>query len=421
MEHPCECETQRNTFGTLRQAAFKYADYLVEQNPRFCGLDTEISNLKYNAMKALRFLPMVLALLIASWSCSDDDDDYPTIQPPVADSELQLKTFTSQALVGNPIGNTATRNVQVYLPKGYDANASEGYPVVYLLHGLPFTEEAYTNEATWDPWVRPGEPWPFQQYPDFPADFRSWIDAMIETGKIQPMIIVMPNAASEAGYMFSFYTNSPLNGNFEDYIVQDLVDFIDAQYNTIEDPSGRAVVGHSQGGYAAFKFGLLYPDVFGTVASHSGLLLLDAMLTLGPVVVAENPDGFAPDPDKFLTMGMYAMSACWSPNPEDPYYVDLPFEYPSGEVIEAVQAKWVTQDVFHMLDTYVDNFRSLNGIYFDIGLSDELGMDEAYPFMLQKMDAYGLDYTFEAFDGGHFTDTFGRLEVSLAFISDHMK
>jgi len=146
------------------------------------------------------------------------------------------------------------------------------------------------------------------------------------------------------------------------------------------------------------------------------------MLTLGPVVVAENPDGFVgPDPNKFLTTGMYAMSACWSPNPIDPFYVDLPFAYPSGEVIEEVRTKWVAQDVFHMLDVYIDNFRSLNGIYFDIGLNDELGMYEAYPFMLQKMDAYGLEYTYGTFEGGHFTDTFARLELSLAFISDQMK
>ena len=373
-------------------------------------------------MKAIRYFTVLLALLITFWSCSDDDDDF-TYDPITAESELQLKSFISPSLTNNAIGNQASRNVQVYLPKDYDAKGPKAYPVVYLLHGLPFSEETYTNRNTWDPWVRPGEVWPFQQYPDFPAEgFQKWVDNLIETGKIEPMIIVMPNAASEAGFGFSFYTNSVLNGNFEDYIVKDMVNFIDSNYNTRSDASGRSVVGHSQGGYAAFKFGLLHPDVFGTVASHSGLLLVDAMLSLGPVVMAENPDGMTgPDPAKFMTSAAFAMSACWSPNLENPnFFVDLPFEYPTGDVVPEVAMKWYAHDVFSMLDTYVDNFKSLDGIYMDIGLNDELNMDEAYPFLTQKLDAYGVDYTYETFNGGHFTNSFERLAVSLEFCSNSM-
>lgn len=33
---------------------------------------------------------------------------------------------------------------------------------------------------------------------------------------------------------------------------------------------------------------------------------------------------------------------------------------------------------------------------------------------------FGVDYQFEAFQGGHFTNAFERLEVSLGFISDTM-
>jgi S-formylglutathione hydrolase FrmB len=265
--------------------------------------------------------------------------------------------------------------------------------------------------------------WPFQTYPDFPAEgFRKWVDKLIEDGKIEPMIIVMPNADSEALYGFSFYTNSILNGNFEDFIVEDLVAYIDSHYNTIADPSGRAVVGHSQGGYAAFKFGLLHPDVFGTVASHSGLLLVDALLSQGAVLVAENPDGFAgPHPEKFLTLGAYAMSSAWSPNLEKPpFFVDFPIDHATGLPIPEVAMKWYAHDVFTMIDSYLENFKSLDGIYMDIGLYDELGMQMAYPFLIQKLDAHDVQYTYETFEGGHFTHAFERLAVSLEFISDTM-
>jgi enterochelin esterase-like enzyme len=382
-------------------------------------------------MKTLRVLTVLLAVLLASWSCEREESGtlyeanlrVSDSDVKVHKSQVQNRAFVSESLIDNVIGNHFVRKMQVYTPPGYKKNGPEAYPVVYLLHGLPFSEKAYIDESTWDPWVRPGEIWPFQEYPDFPQEgFREWVDNLIETGKIEPMIIVMPNAASEAGYGFSFYTNSVLNGNFEDFIVEDLVAYMDAHYNTIPDPTGRAVVGHSQGGYAAFKLGLLHPDVFGTVASHSGLLLLDAMFSLGPVVVAENPDGFVgPDMSKFLTSGMYGMSACWSPNLNNPpFFVDLPFEYPSGEVVPDVYMRWAEHDVFQLIDRYIDNFKSLDGIYLDIGMYDELGMYQAYPFLIQKLNAYGVDYRYETFEGGHFTNAFERLGVSLSFISDSM-
>ena len=45
----------------------------------------------------------------------------------------------------------------------------------------------------------------------------------------------------------------------------------------------------------------------------------------------ENQGGFTgPDPTKFLTSAMYAMSAAWSPNLNNPpFYVDLPLEFQS--------------------------------------------------------------------------------------------
>ena len=373
-------------------------------------------------MKTFRFISVLLALLVASWSCSDDDDDL-TFEPVTGDSEIQLKSFISPSLTNNAVGNQALRNVQVYLPKDYDAKGPEAYPVVYLLHGLPFSEYAYTAESSWDPWIRPGQIWPFQTYPDFPAEgFRSWVDNMINSGTLEPMIIVMPNAGSEP-YYFSFYTNSALNGNFEDFIVKDLVNFIDSNYNTRSEASGRSLIGHSQGGYAAFKLGLLYPDKFSTVASHSGLLLLDAMLTQGSILVAENPNGWVgPSPEKFFTSAAYAMSAAWSPNMENPpFYVDFPIDHNTGQAIPEIAMKWYAHDVFSMLDTKVDNVKSLKGIYLDIGMSDELGMEQAYPFLIQKLDAYGVEYTYAPFEGGHFTHAFERLAVSLEFCSNSMK
>ena len=185
-------------------------------------------------------------------------------------SKLQNRVLNSDALKDNFVDNSFTRKLQIYTPPGYKKNGTQQYPVVYLLHGFPFSEKTFIERDVWDEWITP---YLFtQEYPDFPEEgFRLWVDNLIAEGTIEPMIIVMPNSGT-VPYGFSFYTNSMLNGNFEDFIAHDLVNYMDNNYNTKADASGRAVIGHSQGGYAAFKFGMLHPDIFGTVASHSGLL-----------------------------------------------------------------------------------------------------------------------------------------------------
>lgn len=337
-------------------------------------------------------------------------------------SKLQNKVMQSVSLKDNFIGNHFVRKLQVYTPPGYKKNGAQQYPVVYLLHGFPFSEKTFIDRSEWDEWITP---YLFtQEYPDFPEEgFRLWVDGLITQGMIEPMIIVMPNAATNP-YGFSFYTNSALNGNFEDFIVNDLVSYIDKRYNTISNAWGRAVVGHSQGGYAAFKFGMLHPDVFGVVASHSGLLYVDALVGLADVIKQENQDGFTgPDPTKFLTSAMYAMSAAWSPNLEKPpFLVDLPFEFQGDDLVPVpgVLERWYANDVFTLLDTHHDAFKSLNGIYFDVGMYDELGTQLAHEPVIYKLDHFNVDYTFETYEGGHHSHMFERLAAALEFCSNTM-
>jgi pimeloyl-ACP methyl ester carboxylesterase len=323
----------------------------------------------------------------------------------------------------NIVGNSYERKLQIYTPPGYKKNDSKQYPVVYLLHGFPFSEKSFIDSGVWDEWITP---YLFtQEYPDFPEEgFRLWVDNLIVEGNIEPMIIVMPDAGTDP-YGFSFYTNSMLNGNFEDFIVNDLVSYIDKKYNTVANASGRAVIGHSQGGYAAFKFGMLHPDVFGTVASHSGLLYVDALFSLADVIKQENPDGFTgPDPTKFLTSAMYAMSAAWSPNLNNPpFFVDLPFEFDNDGLlipVPEVIVLWHQNDVFTLLDSYHDAFNSLNGLYLDVGIYDELGTQLAHVPVITKLNYFTIDYTFEQYPGGHHSNLFERLAVALEFCSNRI-
>lgn len=382
-------------------------------------------------MKKLIVLLMVFAAIMA---CEKDPIDVNIIDEQSTElssrnghsSKLQNRVINSESLKGNFIGNSHTRKLQIYTPPGYKKNGSNAYPVVYLLHGFPFSEKAFVDSSVWDEWITP---YLFsQEYPDFPEEgFRVWVDNLIAEGIIDPMIIVMPDAGTEP-YGFSFYTNSVLNGNYEDFIVNDLISFMDKNYNTIPDASGRAVVGHSQGGYAAFKFGMLHPDVFGTIGSHSGLLMVDALFD--PLMLTkleqENQGEFnGPDPTKFLTSALYGMSAAWSPNLNNPpFYVDLPLEFDEDDHLQPVPqvvGLWYQNDVFHLLNTHIDILNSLN-IYFDVGLEDELSTHLVHIYYFEPMlNALGVEnYAFDTYVGGHHTHMFERLARALEFCSNSM-
>ena len=364
----------------------------------------------------------LLAVFLVLGSCSKD-----TLDLEVAEklddkkSKLQNREFVSESITPNYIGNSEYRQMQIYTPPGYDKHSSKTYPVVYLLHGLPFSEKSFVSPELWDSWI--GPPMPFQWAPDFPEDgFRAWIDRLIETGEIKPMIIVMPDATTNM-YGFSMYTNSMLNGGFEDFIANDLINYIDSKYKTNASNSGRAVVGTSQGGYGAIKLGMLHPDKFGVVASHTGLIYIEGVLAMGKLIADENPGGFTgPGPTKFLTSAMYAFSAAWSPNLNNPpFMVDIPFD-DSGNLDEVIGNKWLEHDVFTMLDKpgNLSNMNSLNGIYLDAGNQDELTMNLMAFAFDAKLTALGVEHDYQTFDGGHFSHLFSRLEISLKFCSDRM-
>ncbi len=358
-----------------------------------------------------------IAALTVLGSCADDDDP----EEPMSDSRLELKEFVSESIVPNFMDNSEVRKVQIYVPAGYDNNQSKSYSVIYLLHGLPFSEQSFTDSDLWEGWI--GAPMPFVAAPDFPAEgFRKWVDGLIELGEIEPMIIVMPDATAK-GFGFSMYTNSELNGGFEDYIVDDLVNFIDSSYRTKDTQNGRALIGTSQGGYAAVKLGMLHPDKFCAVASHTGLLYLDGVLALGDAILDENRGGpIVPAPDKFLTSALYAFSAAWSPNLNNPpWMVDLPID-DTGAIVPGIREKWLKHDVFSMLDdpAHLANIRALKGIYLDAGNQDELGMNAMADAFSTKLTAFGVNHTYENFDGAHFSKLFSRMEISMKFCSGHM-
>jgi S-formylglutathione hydrolase FrmB len=122
----------------------------------------------------------------------------------------------------------------ILLPSSYAAS-SRRYPVLYLLHG---GGQDHTAFAT-----------------------RAWFRAQAS----REMIIVTPGVGD------SWYVNSAADpkAKYEDFVVKDLVGFVDSQYRTIAAREGRAVAGVSMGAWGAMLFGLKHHQVFAAVGAFS--------------------------------------------------------------------------------------------------------------------------------------------------------
>ncbi len=95
------------------------------------------------------------------------------------------------------------------------------------------------------------------------AVYRNLVLKLMAAGTIPEMIVVEPDGTTKYGG--GFYVNSPVTGDYEDYLTSELVPFIDANYRTLPVASARGISGFSMGGYGALTQGMRHPDVFGVV------------------------------------------------------------------------------------------------------------------------------------------------------------
>src|SRR5688572_6377345 len=156
-----------------------------------------------------------------------------------------------KALEGNLEGDSPDRDVFIYLPPGYATNTGQRYPVVYMLHGYGLTAER------WMPFTRMAEA----------------ADKNIAGGTMKAMILVNPDAFTL--HSGSMYSSSPTIGDWETFIAEDLVSYVDSNYRTIPDTMSRGLGGHSMGGYGTARIGMKRPDVFSSLYMMSSCCLMN--------------------------------------------------------------------------------------------------------------------------------------------------
>lgn len=297
-------------------------------------------------------------------------------------SRIEERTIQSKHFAHNKIGLGPERRISVYLPAGYDADARH-YPVIYFLPNLFDTDR--------------------NLFADYAA--QSVLDAAVDGGVIDPFILVSADFSTPLGS--SLYVNSPVTGNWEDYMVSELVPFIDKSYRTLTASTARGVAGDRMGGHGAIRFGMKHPDIFGSVyALHPvgtgfGIQIMQGRPNWEILSKATKLDDVKADIFSQIFTAIYQAHL---PNPDKaPLYIDLPARRVNGQLVMDSGLTTRLQDSFfleRMIPRYAENLKRLRGFKLDWGRNDS-NFDHVYSnqAFAHQLDEYGIAYEAEEYRG----------------------
>jgi|GEM_PF-119959 len=271
---------------------------------------------------------------------------------PTQGGKLVTVSVHSQGLENNVFNDAATRNVTVYLPECYESDKEKSYPVLYLL--------------PWENSINKG--W-FSICND--KYLQEILDNCILSGKIKPMIVVVPDGSNKL--KGSWYSNSLLTGKWEDYIVKDVVNYIDSHFRTIPFAESRGIAGHSMGGYGALKLATKHPDVFSAVYSLNAFVdfetfMADTVIWEKSITTAQSARTF-PTGDLFSDK-LIAMAAAFAPDINNEPLFGSFFRSGNGSFNADAAEKWLDHDPYRMITVYEEHLKKLKGITIDCSNSD---------------------------------------------------
>ncbi len=317
---------------------------------------------------------------------------------------IVVEQIDSQHLAGNAIGDPSRRDLVVYLPPEYHTSTRR-YPTAYLLHGFSSRAIHWTSDMLGGGVLyRAIDP---------------VLDEVIGARQAAEMIVVMPDGWSKWGC--SQWVDSPVNGNFEQYVAREVVAHVDQHYRTIPAAASRGVFGISSGGLGAWHLGSRNPDVFAAMALLSADSYFD--LTHRAWLYRYYNNVFPGEPrgpvsgDEYSWLA-YGLGSCYTPNPDNPpYYVDLPIEFPSGALIEPLWQRWLSYDPVVSWRARADNLRRMRGILLDAGSHDQYDLQIGHRILHHDLTDADIAHDFEEHAGTHTSLLYERIQASLGWFS----
>lgn len=319
----------------------------------------------------------------------------------VTQFKVETLKITSEALKTNPLKDSFVRYNPLLVPKNPGP-----WPVVFILGGFSGNSPFYFNGK-------------FNE-----QNAAQVIDQACARGEAPEALYVFIDALSTWGG--SQFLNSAAVGNYEDYIVNEVVTVLKKHYDVSKKSSEWCVMGGSSGGYGALHLASKHPDVFGLCAAVAPDSFFEASLL---------PDLYQALPfwEKYQTSGLraleelrngrlmknrnwhsllnaFGMCACYSAKGEHGDF-NYPLDSKTGMKIPSVWSEILEKDPLHFLEKRVSNLKKLTAIYLDVGTKDNFNLQYGTRQISSLLKSHQISHDYVEFDGNHFDIGERRPEV----------
>lgn len=314
---------------------------------------------------------------------------------------VQTLKIESAELKGNPLRDPFIRFNPLLVPK------SKGpWPVVMVLGG-------FTGNA------------PFYLNPKFnEQNAVQAIDQAFSRGEAPEALYVFVDALSSWGG--SQFLNSAATGNYETYIIKELVPSLKKHFPASSSASEWCVMGGSSGGYGALHLASKFPEIFGVIAAiapdsfFEASLLPDLYQALpfwekykesGLKALEELRNGrLAKNRNWHSLLNAFGMSACYAPKGQHGDF-ELPLSVITGEKNERVWNKFLLHDPLYFLPQRMTALKQISAIYLDVGNKDNFNLQYGTRQISRLLKNGNIPHDYVEFDGNHFEIGERRPEV----------
>lgn len=316
----------------------------------------------------------------------------------------------SQAITNNVLGDPSRRRVDIYVPAGHDGT---DLPLLVDLVGFTGGGPAHTN------WKSFGENAPER------------LDRLIGSGAMKPCVVAFPDCFTRLGG--NQYINSAAMGNWADFLIEEMLPAVEAEYNCGGD-GRRGCFGKSSGGYGAMVHALLYPDVWAGAACMSGDMGFELMFATDFAVALRalaRHDGSIktfmdkleanpkPSGDDIHVLMALAMCATYDPDPNAYLGIRLPVTLDTCERIPERWANFMKWDPLEILDAHAEGLKKLKALWIECGDIDQYNLVYGARRMTKRLTEMGVSHEYQEFPDNHSSIDY-RLDEVLPFLADRL-
>ncbi len=318
-----------------------------------------------------------------------------------AEARMDVIEFSSRVLLNNPLHDPVVRRVAVFVPDQMTSTAR--LPAVYYLPGYGGSSDDFIKDA---------------------GKWREFTQKLAE--EVAPVLLVVVDGRNRWGG--SQYLNSSADGNYADYICDEIVPLVEKRYPVAAQHPRRIIAGHSSGGFGALRLGMSQPKLFdGVIAlspdsdfplSHLPMVKDPAVASLS---LAQIESYMAPEmntalPQAWILTYIIGVSTAYAPvGRSHPGAFQWLYDG-EGHLREEVWQRWLDNDPLTIVQHNRNAFQPGQAIYLDGAALDEakanVGAREIYETLRERP----ARCTFYEPPGHHVDHLPERLERGLEWI-----